>query len=48
MTLTIDLTPTEQERVLAAARQKRQDPSEFIKNLIKAHLPEVVDNELQD
>ncbi len=48
MTVTIDLTPTEQERVMAAARQKRQDPAEFIKNLITAHLPEIADNERQN
>ena len=39
MTLTIDLTPTEQERVAVAARQKGLDSAEFVKKLVTASLP---------
>jgi len=41
MILTIDFTPTEQERVAAAARQKGLDPAAFIKKLIAESLPPV-------
>lgn len=39
MTLIIDLTPNEQERVAVAARQKGLDPAEFVKTLVTASLP---------
>lgn len=41
MTLTIDLTPMEQERVTAAARQKGLEPAEFIRKLVTDSLPSV-------
>ncbi len=43
MTLTIDFTPIEQERVAVAARQKGLAPAEFIKRLVTENLPPVAD-----
>lgn len=48
MTLTIELTPAEQERITAAARQEGLDPVDFIKKLVTDHLPEAVGNERQN
>lgn len=42
MTLTINLTPSEQERVTVAARQKGMAPAEFIKNLVNDSLPPLI------
>ncbi len=39
MTLMIDLTPTEQERVTAAAQQQGLAPAEFVKQLVTQNLP---------
>ncbi len=44
MTLTLDLTPTEQARVLAAARQKGLEPAAFVKQLLTENLPETADD----
>lgn len=39
MTLTIDLSPTEEALLASAARQKGLDPSAFAKQLVTEHLP---------
>ncbi len=41
MTLTIDLTPSEQERVAVAARRKGLAPAKFIKELVTENPPPV-------
>ena len=48
MTLTIDLTPTEQERVTAAARRTGLDPAEFIKKLVTESLSASIGNKQQN
>ena len=47
MTVTIDLTPTEQERITVAARQKGLEPAEFIKKLVTEGLTTSAGNEQQ-
>ena len=47
MTLTIELTLAEQERITAAALQKGLDPAEFIKMLVTEHLPKATSDEQQ-
>lgn len=39
MTLTIDLSPAEQARLTAAARQKGVAPAELARELVTSHLP---------
>ncbi len=39
MTLTIDLSPTEQARLTAAARQTGLEPAALAKRLVTEHLP---------
>ena len=39
MTLTIDLTPAEQARLAAAARQTGMEPAALAKQLVTDHLP---------
>lgn len=39
MTLTIDLTPEEEARLIAAARQKGVAPQECARQLLTEHLP---------
>jgi hypothetical protein len=39
MTLTIELSPTEEARLLAAARNTGVAPSDFAKTLMTEHLP---------
>ncbi len=40
MTLTLELTPTEEAQLKTAARQKGVDPAVFLKQLMTEHLPE--------
>jgi hypothetical protein len=40
MILTLDLSPTEEARLAAAARQKGLDPAALVKALVTEHLPE--------
>ena len=42
MTLTIDLSPTEQARLTAAARQSGLAPDVLAKRLVTDHLPPVI------
>ena len=50
MSLVIDLTPSEEERISAAAKQTGLAPSEWVKKLVEANLPvteeEQLDSEL--
>ena len=39
MTLTIDLSPTEEALIAAAARQKGLEPAALVKALVAEHLP---------
>ena len=39
MTLTIDLTPTEEAQLAALARQRGAAPAEFVQRLVKEQLP---------
>ncbi len=39
MTITLDLTPTEAARLVAAARQEGVAPEQFVKKLVADHLP---------
>ena len=39
MTLTIELTPTEEARLTAAARQAGLEPAELARKLVAEHLP---------
>lgn len=41
MSMTIDFNPQEEAMLAAAARQDGLAPSEFVKNLVKEHLPPV-------
>lgn len=41
MTLTIDLTPTEEARLEAAARQEGVTPGEVVRKIVSEHLPTV-------
>ena len=41
MTLTIDLTPAEEAVIEASARQTGIPPADFVKMLVKEHLPPV-------
>lgn len=45
MTLTINLTPAEEARLTAAARQKGLEPAEFAHYLIDEHLPPAWEDE---
>lgn len=47
MSLVIDLTPSEEARISAAAKQTGLDPSEWVKKLVEANLP-VTDEEHLD
>ncbi len=40
MTFTIDLTPTEEARLMAGAKQNGMAPEEFLKRLVTDHLPQ--------
>lgn len=50
MTLIIDLTPSEEAQLSAAARESGLAPAELVKNLVKEHLPVVpaIDEEALD
>ena len=39
MTLTIELTPTEEARLLAAAQKEGVEPAELARKLLASHLP---------
>ena len=39
--ITLDLTPTEEARIYTVALQTGLDPAEYIKRLVKEHLPPV-------
>lgn len=41
MTLTLDLTPTEEAQLKTAAHQKGVDPASLLKQLMSEHLPEL-------
>ena len=43
MTLTINLTREEEERLHAAARKEGIDPAELVRKLVTAHLPPAYD-----
>jgi hypothetical protein len=43
MTLTIDLTPTEEARLVAGAKQRESAPEEFLKRLVTDHLPQTAE-----
>lgn len=45
MTLTIDLTEAEHERINTVARRKGIDPSEVIQKLVTQYLPDVDSND---
>lgn len=47
MVLAINLTPTEQARIVDAARQKGLEPAEYAKRLLTENLPEVTGEEPQ-
>ena len=40
MTFTIDLTPTEEARLMAGAKQRGIAPEEFLTRLVTDHLPQ--------
>ena len=48
MTLTIELNPTEEVRLVAAARQKGIPLAEFARKLVTEHLPPLTTNEEAD
>lgn len=43
MTFTVELTPIEEARLLAGARQRGIAPQDFLKNLVVEHLPSTSD-----
>ena len=48
MTLTIELTPTEQAQLTAAARQAGLDPAALARKLVTEHLPPVTSDTPED
>lgn len=48
MTLTIQLSSTEEAQLAAAARQHNLEPAEFARRLVTEHLPPVAPDEAQD
>jgi hypothetical protein len=48
MTLTIELTPTEEARLTAAARQAGMAPTELARKLLTEHLPAVTSDSPED
>jgi hypothetical protein len=48
MTLTIELTPTEEARLTAAARQAGMAPTELARKLLTEHLPAVTSDRPED
>jgi hypothetical protein len=48
MTLTIELTPTEEARLMAAAHQAGMTPAELARHLVAAHLPAITADRPED
>jgi len=48
MTLTIQLTPTEEAQLTAAARQAGMEPAELARKLVTEHLPSVTPDTPED
>ncbi len=46
MTLTIELTPEQERRLVALARQEGLAPSEVVKKLVEEHLPPLASSSL--
>ena len=48
MTLTVELTPAEEARLVAAAKQEGVEPAELVRKLMTEHLPSTAPDEETD